>query len=198
MHGKDGMMKQKWKRFMAALLAAAMVFTICPQLKSSTSYAASVGYDRLYVNGSYTIGGKTKSGNWFKWDLNDDTGFCMTLGGKCSNGATYEADGGQVTYTNTSTGDDLLMGKIVYWYDTKQKRSKSAWVIAQGLFWCVKEGATGRTALTNIIQELKTNNGYFPGKSAEQIYSDIFETGDAFSATVQMWKKAEPQGGGRL
>lgn len=182
-------MKQKWKRFMAAMLAIAIVLTICPQMRSQMVHAASVGYDRVYVNGSYNIGGKTKSGNWFKWDLNNKTGFCMTLGGKCSNGATYEADGGQATYTNTSTGDDLLMGKIVYWYDTKQKKSKSAWVIAQGLFWCVKEGATSKAALTNIIQEIKTNNGYFPGNSAEQLYSDIFETTDAFTATVQMWKK---------
>ncbi|MCM1244613.1 MAG: SpaA isopeptide-forming pilin-related protein [Roseburia sp.] len=184
------MMKRKWKRFMAGILAAVIVLTVCPQMKSRTVHAASVGYDRVYVNGSYNIGGKTKSGNWFKWELNNSTGFCMTLGGKCSRGATYEVNGGQATYTNTSTGDDLLMGKIIYWYDTKQEGSKSAWVIAQGLFWSVKEGATGRTALTNIIQEIKANNGYFPSKSAEQLYSDIFETADAFSATVQLWKKS--------
>ncbi len=183
------MMKRKWKRFMAGILAAVMLLTICPQMRSQTVHAASVGYDRVYVNGSYNIGGKTKSGNWFKWDLNNKTGFCMTLGGKCSRGATYAENGGKITYTNNSTGDDLLMGKIVYWYDTKQGGSKSAWVIAQGLFWCVKEGTTSKSALTNIIQEIKTNNGYFSSKSAAQLYSDIFETTDTFSATVQSWKK---------
>ncbi|MCI8365367.1 MAG: hypothetical protein HFG34_10550 [Eubacterium sp.] len=182
-------MKRKWKRFMAGILVAVMMFTICPQMRSQTVHAANVGYDRVYVNGSYSIGGKTKSGNWFKWKLNNKIGFCMTLGGKCSRGATYEADGGQATYTNTSTGNDLLMGKIVYWYDTKKGGSKSAWVIAQGLFWSVKEGATCKIAMTNIINEIKGNNGYFPNQSAEQIYSEIFETSDAFSATVQSWKK---------
>ena len=183
------MMKQKWKRFMAAILAMAVVLTICPQLKSHTAQAASVGYDRVYVNGSYTIGSKTKSGSWFKWDLNDKAGFCMTLGGKCSRGATYEADGGQATYTNNSTGDNLLMGKIIYWYDTKKGGSKSAWVTAQGLFWCIKEGKTSKADLTSIIHDIKANNGYFPDQSAEQIYSDIFDTADAFTATVQSWKK---------
>lgn len=182
-------MKQKWKRFIAAILAMAVVLTICPQLKSQTVQAASVGYDRIYVNGSYTIGSKTKSGSWFQWDLNGKTGFCMTLGGKCSRGATYEADGGQATYTNNSTGDNLLMGKIVYWYDTKKGGSKSAWVIAQGLFWCIKEGKTSKADLTRIIHDIKSNNGYFPDRSAEQIYSDIFDTTDSFTATVQSWKK---------
>lgn len=74
-------MKQKWKRFMAVLLAAIMVLTICPLTGSKTAYAASVKYDRLYINGSYTIGNHTKSGCWFQWDLNGKTGFCMTLGG---------------------------------------------------------------------------------------------------------------------
>ena len=183
------MMKQKWKRFMAAILVMAVVLTICPQLKSHTAQAASVGYDRVYVKGSYTIGSKTKSGSWFKWDLNDKVGFCMTLGGKCSRGATYEADGGRATYTNNSTGNDLLMGKIIYWYDTKKGGSKSAWVTAQGLFWCIKEGKTSKADLTSIIHDIKANNGYFPDRSAEQIYSDIFDTADAFTATVQSWKK---------
>ena len=174
---------------MAAILVMAVVLTICPQIKGHTAQAASVGYDRVYVKGSYTIGSKTKSGSWFKWDLNDKAGFCMTLGGKCSRGATYEADGGQATYTNNSTGNDLLMGKIIYWYDTKKGGSKSAWVTAQGLFWCIKEGKTSKADLTSIIHDIKANNGYFPDQSAEQIYSDIFDTADAFTATVQSWKK---------
>ena len=94
-----------------------------------------------------------------------------------------------MTYTNTSTGDDLLIGKIVYWYDTKQEGSNRAWVIAQGLLWCVKQGKTGKSALTDIIQSLKVNNNYFPNKTAEQLYGDIFDTKDAFKATVQSWKK---------
>lgn len=182
-------MKRKWKRFMAGILAAVMVLTICPQLRPGTAHAASVGYDRVYVNGSYTIGSKTKSGCWFKWDLNNKDGFCMTLGGRCSRGATYEAEGGQATYTNNSTGDNLLMGKIIYWYDTKKGGSKSAWVIAQGLFWCIREGKTSKADLTGIIHDIKSNNGYFQNKSAEQIYSEIFDTADAFTATAQSWKK---------
>ncbi len=180
-------MKQKFRKTAAFLLLAALVTGLFPQQETQPVKAAtkSVTLDNLGEHGSVSIGNKTKSGNWWKMEIGDDTAFCMNLGYTCHTGDAYQSS--DATYNSSDSGKKGLKAHIGYWFDQTQDQSNKAFIMAQALFWAVEEGDTSETKLKAVISKVKSNTGYFSSKTAGELYTEIFEKSGSFSVKVTEW-----------
>lgn len=180
-------MKQKIRKTAAFLLLAAFVTGLFPQPETQPVKAAtkSVSLDNLGEYGSVSIGNKTKSGNWWKMEIGDDTAFCMNLGYTCHTGDAYQSS--NATYNSSDSGKKGLKAHIGYWFDQTQGQSNKAFIMAQALFWAVEEGDTSETKLKAVISKVKGNTGYFSSKTAGELYTEIFEKSGSFSVKVTEW-----------
>lgn len=186
---KGETMKKIWKRALSYVLVAALVFSVCPTtVKKAKAATSSVALANLGALGSLSVGTKTKTGKWWMMRVGGKKAFCMNLGYTCHTGDVYEDS--SATYHSTDSGNKKLKAYIGYWYDQTMDESRKAFVMAQALFWAVEEGDTSEEKLKAVISKVKSNTGYFSTKTANQLYSSIFEKSGTFSIKVKEWKYA--------
>lgn len=182
-------MKAVKKRVISYLLIIVMLVGLFPGfvfVREAKAATSSVALDNLGEYGSIRIGSKTKSGNWWKMEIGDDTAFCMNLGYTCHTGDAYQS--ASATYNNSDSGKKGKKAYIGYWFDKTQGQSNKAFIMAQALFWAVEEGQTSEAELKAVISKIKSNTGYYSSKSAGELYTDIFEKSGSFSVKVTEWK----------
>lgn len=182
-------MKAVIKRVISYLLVMVMMMGLVPgwvPAREAKAATASVALDNLGEQGNLTVGKKTKTGNWWKMEIGDETAFCMNLGYTCHTGDAYQS--GSATYNSSDSGKKGRKAYIGYWFDKTQGQSNKAFIMAQALFWAVEEGETSEAELKAVISKVKSNTGYYSSKSAGELYSDIFERGGSFSVKVTEWK----------
>lgn len=182
-------MKAVIKRVISYLLVMVMMMGLVPgwvPAREAKAATATVALDNLGEQGSLTVGKKTKTGNWWKMEIGDETAFCMNLGYTCHTGDAYQS--GSATYSSSDSGKKGRKAYIGYWFDKTQGQSNKAFIMAQALFWAVEEGETSESELKAVISKVKSNTGYYSSKSAGELYSDIFERGGSFSIKVTEWK----------
>ncbi len=178
-------MKTIMKRTVAYMLTAAVCLGMFPgTVKKVEAASSSVSLACLGSLGSLSVGSKTKSGKWWMMKIEGEPAFCLDLGYTCHSGDTYQDS--SHTYTNESSGTDGKKGHIGYWYDTKMKKSRKAYVMSQALFWALEEGETSETELKAVINKVKSNTGSF-SKSAAELYTEIFENEDTYTVKVKQW-----------
>ncbi|MCM1244701.1 MAG: SpaA isopeptide-forming pilin-related protein [Roseburia sp.] len=178
------------KRFVAYAVMFAMILGICPQIQkqhaeAATTYAASLS--QLGKLGAFKAGSKGKGGNdnWWKMTVNGKASFCLNLGLTCHSGDTYE-EKSSGTYKSHGSGDKgPWYACIGYWYDQVQNRKNKAFAMAQALCWTIEEEGTSKSNLVKAIQTVQTNTGWFSSKSADDMYTTIFQYLDADKAEVQ-------------
>lgn len=186
---KGETMKKIWNRALSYVLIAALVFSVCPTtVKKAKAATSSVSLANLGALGNLSVGAKTKTGKWWMMKVGGKKAFCMNLGYTCHTGDVYEDS--SATYHSTDSGKKKLKAYIGYWYDQTMDESLKAFVMAQALFWAVEEGDTSEEKLKAVISKVKSNTGYFSTKTANQLYSSIFEKSGTFSIKVKEWKYA--------
>lgn len=179
-------MKKLLKKVIAYVLLIAIITGLCPVgMKESKAATKSVSLANLGSLGTVSIGKKTKSGNWWMMKVGNNKAFCMNLGYTCHTGDVYQDK--TATYNSSDSGKKGLKAHIGYWYSETMSESRKAYVLAQALFWAVEEGDTSETKLKEIIDTVKDNTGYFSGKSAGNLYKQIFENEATFNVNVTEW-----------
>lgn len=179
-------MKRKWKQWLSVILLAVYVVGLYPVKVAEVQAATSaVSLSNLGELGPLRVGTKTKDGNWWQMHVGGEDAFCMTLGYTCHTGDSYQSS--SAVYRSTDGGIKGKKAYIGYWYDKVQKQSNSAYIMAQALFWGLEEGETSESKLKAVIKTVKKNTGKFSGKTAEQLYEDIFERNGAVSISVLEW-----------
>ena len=181
-------MKKRKKRITAVLMVIVLLISMVPQIEWLESKAASakVTLSNLGKVGTVTVGNKTKSGNWWKMNISKKDAFCMDLGYTCHSGDVYQSESD--TYSSSSTGKNGKKACIGYWFDETQEQSNKAYIMAQALFWAVEEGADSENALKKVIKKVKENTGYYSGKTAAELYQQIFDKSKTVTVKVTKWK----------
>lgn len=178
------------KRFVAYAVMFAMILGICPQTQKQQAKAAStyaVSLNQLGKLGAFKAGskGKGSNDNWWKMTVNGKPTFCLNLGLTCHSGDTYE-EKSSGTYKSHGSGEKgPWYACIGYWYDQVQNRSNKAFAMAQALCWTIEEEGTSKSDLVKAIRTVQTNTGWFSSKSAEELYTTIFQYLDSDKAEVQ-------------
>lgn len=178
------------KRFVAYAVMFAMILGICPQTQKQQAKAAStyaVSLNQLGKLGAFKAGskGKGSNDNWWKMTVNGKPTFCLNLGLTCHSGDTYE-EKSSGTYKSHGSGEKgPWYACIGYWYDQVQNRSNKAFAMAQALCWTIEEEGTSKSDLVKAIRTVQTNTGWFGSKSAEELYTTIFQYLDSDKAEVQ-------------
>jgi hypothetical protein len=185
--------KKKFRRILSGLLALTMLLGVIPTEGNGTvakaATTASVSLSSLGSKGSISIGSKTKSGTWWKMQLNGKTAFCMNLGYTCHTGNTY---GVEEKYTwNQNTGGDKkgYYAKIIRWYVLDGKRTKKSFLMSQALIWSVQEGCNSESQLKDVIKQVKNKMNIYPAKTAAELYKAIFEPDGNWEVTATYWQK---------
>ena len=181
-------MKGRLKKILSFFLIIGLVGGVC-QIPAEKTLAATtpVKLDNLGSHGTTMIGGKTKSGDWYKMTVDGKKAFCMNLGYTCHTGDQYSANSSG-TYSTADGGKKALKAYIGYWYDETMKESNKAYIIAQSLLWGIQEGKTSESELKTIITNVKKASGYYSSKTTEQLYSAIFEKSGTLTAKFTEWK----------
>lgn len=182
--------KNCWKKIIAWLMAIITVIGLVPagRIPVHAEDTKSVSMKSLGKLGSVDVGSKTKSGTWWKISLSDHTAFCMDLGYTCHSGNKYEKVSSK-NWSQETRGKDGQLARIIYWYDTEQKRSQKAFVMSQALLWGIAEGQTSEGEIKKILKAVQDNIGYYSGDKTDTLYKNIFETKDNFTAKASYWKK---------
>lgn len=162
--------KQKWKRIVSSLLILAMLIGLLPA--STKAATKNVTVDYLGYCGTVTCGSKTKSGKWWKMQVNGRTVFCMDLGNTCHNGDAYKSS--SKTYSTADGGTSKQMASLAYWFDKTMKRSNRAYIMTQALVWSIENGGTSQAKLKDVIKAVKNNTGKFTS-SVDGLYTQIFQ-----------------------
>lgn len=180
-------MKRKWKQWLSVILLAIYVIGLFPVEAAEVQAASSsVSLSNLGKLGTLKVGAKTKEGNWWQMHIGGEDAFCMTLGYTCHTGDSYQSS--DAVYKSTDSGIKGKEAYIGYWYDQVRKRSNSAYIMAQALFWGLREGETSKSQLKAVIERVKKNTGKFSGKTSEQLYEDIFDRSKTVSVSVLEWE----------
>lgn len=123
-------------------------------LPASTKAATkNVTVDYLGYCGTVTCGSKTKSGKWWKMQVNGRTVFCMDLGNTCHNGDAYKSS--SKTYSTADGGTSKQMASLAYWFDKTMKRSNRAYIMTQALVWSIENGGTSQAKLKDALLDGK-------------------------------------------
>ena len=183
--------KKRCKQVLTGLLALSMLCGILPQNAVSVSAATTAktkvsSYGRL---GNVDVGSKTKTGTWWKINVGSKTAFCLSLGKTCHTGNTYQVTDTHTWNQNTGGEKHGYYAKIIRFYVNDCNRAKKAFVLGQALIWAVSEGNTSEANLKNVIKQVKANTGYFPNKTVEELYKQIFQPTGAWEAKATMWEK---------
>ena len=182
--------KRKFKRILSFVLAVVMICGIIPSnaTEASAATTASVSLSSLGRKGTVTIGSKTKSGTWWQMHLNGKKAFCIDLGYTCHSGNTYAAQETHHWDQDTS-GKNGCYAKVIRWYVIAKKRSNKAFVMSQALIWSIAEGRTSESQLKDVIKQVRERANLFSNKTVNELYSDIFEPGGAWTASITFWQK---------
>ena len=183
-------MKKAVKRILAGLIISALVLGICPQIDSQEAKAGTtydVSLNQLGKKGAFKAGSKSKGSNdnWWKMKVNGNSAFCLNLGLTCHSGDTYE-EKTSGTYKSHGSGEKgPWYACIGYWYDVVHNRGNKAYLMSQALTWTIEEDGTSKSDLVKAIQTVKNNTGWFSSKTAEELYTTIFQYLDSDKAEVQ-------------
>ena len=122
---------------------------------------STVSLSGMGSHGTMSIGGKTKSGTWWKMYVGGKEAFCLTLGATCHAGNTYEVT--EKCNWDQDTGGEKrgYYAKIFKWYVVNCKRSKKSFIMSQALLWSAAEGHTSEKQFKNVIKQVKDNTGYY-------------------------------------
>lgn len=155
-------------------------------LPASTKAATkNVTVDYLGYCGTVTCGSKTKSGKWWKMQVNGRTVFCMDLGNTCHNGDAYKSS--SKTYSTADGGTSKQMASLAYWFDKTMKRSNRAYIMTQALVWSIENGGTSQAKLKDVIKAVKNNTGKFTS-SVDGLYTQIFQPSGDITAESTIWQ----------
>lgn len=182
-------MKNRLRSFISFILIFIILADFCPpgagqrRAVAATSHVTLSNMGRL---GNLSVGGKTKSGNWWKQYIGGNEVFCLNLGATCHTGDVYQSESGE--YSSNDGGKKGKEACIGYWYEQVRKRNNKAYIMAQALFWAVEEGERSESALRSVIQKIKNNTGYFDGQSASELYRQIFEPSSVVTVRVRLWR----------
>ncbi len=184
-------MKVKFRQILSMVLVFAIVFSTFASnsLSANAANTAVVSLSGMGSHGTMNIGGKTKSGTWWKMHVGSKEAFCLTLGATCHAGNTYEVTEKCTWDQNTGGEKRGYYAKIFKWYVVNCKRSKKSFIMSQALLWSASEGHTSESQLKNVIKQVKDNTGYYASRSVDSIYNAIFETSDNFEVKATYWKK---------
>ncbi|MCI8364946.1 MAG: hypothetical protein HFG34_08365 [Eubacterium sp.] len=177
------------KRILAGLLISALLLGICPQIDSQEAKAGTtydVSLNQLGKKGAFKAGTKSKGSNdnWWKMTVNGNSAFCLNLGLTCHSGDTYE-EKTSGTYKSHGSGEKgPWYACIGYWYDVVHNRSNKAYLMSQALTWTIEEDGTSKSDLVKAIQTVKNNTGWFSSKTAEELYTTIFQYLDSDKVEV--------------
>lgn len=179
------------KRFVAYAVMFAMILGICPQSQKQQAKAAStyaVSLNQLGKLGAFKAGskGKGSNDNWWKMTVNDKAAFCLNLGLTCHSGDTYEEKSSGEYKSHGSGEKGPWYACIGYWYDQVQNQSNKAYAMTQALCWTIEEEGASKSDLVKAIQTVQTNTGWFGSKSAEELYTTIFQYLDSDKAEVKV------------
>lgn len=182
--------KRKFRRMLSFVLAVVMLCGMVPLnvTVASAATTASVSLSSLGRKGDVSIGSKTKSGTWWQMNLNGKKAFCIDLGYTCHSGNTYAAT--ETHHWNQDTGGkNGCYAKVIRWYVIGKKRSNKAFVMSQALIWSIAEGRTSESQLKDVIKQVQKNISLSTGKTANELYTDIFEPSGDWTADITFWKK---------
>ena len=185
-------MKVKLRQILSLVLVFALTFgtfaTNSMTVKAATT--STVSLSGMGSHGTMSIGGKTKSGTWWKMHVGGKEAFCLTLGATCHAGNTYEVT--EKCNWDQDTGGEKrgYYAKIFKWYVVNCKRSKKSFIMSQALLWSAAEGHTSEKQFKNVIKQVKDNTGYYSSRTVDSIYNAIFETTDNFEVSATYWKKS--------
>lgn len=187
MKNKGKLLKQ---RILSFLLAATMLCGVLPVNATVASAAsASVSLSSLGRKGNVTIGSKTKSGTWWKMNLNGKEAFCIDLGYTCHSGNSYTVQEKHQWDQDTGGTKNGYYAKVIRWYVIEKKRSRKGFVMSQALIWSIAEGRTSETQLKDVIKQVRGNINISPNKSVNDIYKDIFQPPGDWTAEITFWQK---------
>lgn len=176
---------------MLSFVLAVVMF--CGMVPSNAAVAnaattASVSLSSMGRKGDVSIGSKTKSGTWWQMNLNGKKAFCIDLGYTCHSGNTYTAT--ETHHWNQGTGGkNGCYAKVIRWYVIAKKRSNKAFVMSQALIWSIAEGRTSESQLKDVIKQVQKNISLSTGKTANELYTDIFEPSGNWTADITFWQK---------
>ena len=182
--------KRKFRTILSFVLAVVMLCGMIPlnAAVASAATTASVSLSSLGRKGTVTIGSKTKSGTWWQMNLNGKKAFCIDLGYTCHSGNTYVAEESHHWDQDTG-GKNGFYAKVIRWYVIAKNRSNKAFVMSQALIWSIAEGRTSESQLKDVIKQVRERANLFSNKTVNEIYSDIFEPGGAWTASITYWQK---------
>ncbi len=185
-------MKVKFRQILSMVLVFALTIGTFAtnSLTASAATTSTVSLSGMGSHGTMSIGGKTKSGTWWKMHVGGKEAFCLTLGATCHAGNTYEVTE-KCNWTQDTGGEKRgYYAKIFKWYVVNCKRSKKSFIMCQALLWSAAEGYTSEKQFKNVIKQVKDNTGYYSSRSVDSIYDAIFKTNDNFEVSATYWKKS--------
>lgn len=183
--------RKNYKRVMPYVLAFVMLIGLVPSnaVVASAATTARVSLTALGRKGTVSFGSKTKSGTWWQMHLNGKKAFCINLGHTCHTGNTYAAEETHSWDQNTSGEKNGYYAKIIRWYVVDKKRSNKAFVMSQALIWSIAEGRNSEAQLKDVIKQVREHTNVSPGKTAAELYKQIFEPDGDWTASATIWQK---------
>lgn len=183
--------RKNYKRVMSYVLAFVMLIGLVPTNAAVASAAttARVSLTALGRKGTVSFGSKTKSGTWWQMHLNGKKAFCINLGHTCHTGNTYAAEETHSWDQDTGGEKNGYYAKIIRWYVVDKKRSNKAFVMSQALIWSIAEGRNSEAQLKDVIKQVREHTNVSPGKTAAELYKQIFEPDGDWTASATIWQK---------
>lgn len=183
--------RKNFKRVMSYVLAFVMLIGLVPSntMVASAATTARVSLTSLGRRGTVSFGGKSKSGTWWQMHLNGKKAFCINLGHTCHTGNTYAAEETHSWDQDTGGEKNGYYAKIIRWYVVDKKRSNKAFVMSQALIWSIAEGRNSEAQLKDVIKQVREHTNVSPGKTAAELYKQIFEPDGDWTASATIWQK---------
>lgn len=183
--------RKNYKRVMSYVLAFVMLIGLVPSnaVVASAATTARVSLTALGRKGTVSFGSKTKSGTWWQMHLNGKKAFCINLGHTCHTGNTYAAEETHSWDQDTGGEKNGFYAKIIRWYVVDKKRSNKAFVMSQALIWSIAEGRDSEAQLKDVIKQVREHTNVSPGKTAAELYKQIFEPDGDWTASATIWQK---------
>ena len=183
--------RKNYKRVMSYVLAFVMLIGLVPSnaVVASAATTARVSLTALGRKGTVSFGSKTKSGTWWQMHLNGKKAFCINLGHTCHTGNTYAAEETHSWDQDTGGEKNGYYAKIIRWYVVDKKRSNKAFVMSQALIWSIAEGRNSEAQLKDVIKQVREHTNVSPGKTAAELYKQIFEPDGDWTASATIWQK---------
>ena len=183
--------RRNYKRVMSYLLAFVMLIGLVPSnaMVASAATTTRVSLTSLGRKGTVSFGSKTKSGTWWQMHLNGKKAFCINLGHTCHTGNTYAAEETHSWDQDTGGEKNGYYAKIIRWYVVDKKRSNKAFVMSQALIWSIAEGRNSEAQLKDVIKQVREHTNVSPGKTAAELYKQIFEPDGNWTANATIWQK---------